>query len=284
MLGVQTVSYAGLLERFELAQQRRGLRRTTIKERDRLLRHFCVHVNPYIATAGDIEQWLDARNLTAKSRATYLSHLGPFFAWMVAEGERPDNPVDKITRPRLPRMLPRPAPDFDLHAGLAQASPRMRCWLLLIAYEGLRCFEVAALCREDILDGQNPPLLRLSDAKGGHQRVLPLNPLVLEALRAYGMPTRGPLFRFTHRRMGGAQITADAVSDLINYHLRKVAASSTAHQFRHSFGSTLYRETRDVFLVQTLMGHADPRSTAGYVAINPLESAVDAINALGCDS
>lgn len=270
-----------LLTRFATAQARRGLRAGTISDRDRLLRRFLHDVNPYEATPGDVEQWLDARRLTNKSRATYLSNLGPFFAWLAAEGERPDNPVDKIARPRLPRLLPRPAPDYDLRVGLEQANPRMRCWLLLAAYEGLRCFEIAALRREDVLDGQEPPLLRLSDAKGGHQRVLPLNPLVLDALRAYGMPNRGPLFRYTQRRKAGAQITAHAVSDYINDHLRRCRAASTAHQFRHQFGSACYRETRDVFLVQTLMGHADPRSTAGYVAINPVESAVEVVTGLG---
>lgn len=270
-----------LLGRFAVAQQRRGLRDSTISDRERLLIRFFRHVDPYEATADDVEQWLDGCHLTNKSRATYLSNLGPFFAWMVADGERDDNPVDKIARPRLPRMLPRPAPAYDLDVALERAGPRMRCWLLLAAYEGLRCFEIAALCREDVLDGQEPPLLRLSDAKGGHQRVLPLNPLVLDALRAYGMPNRGPLFRFTQRRKQGLQITAHAVSDYINDHLRRCQAASTAHQFRHQFGSACYRETRDVFLVQTLMGHADPRSTAGYVAINPVESAVEVVTGLG---
>lgn len=272
-----------LLEGFALAQSRRGLRTNTIHDRDRLLRSFFHSLDPHTTTTGDIEQWLDNRQLVMKSRSVYLSNLAAFFAWMVDEAERDDNPVAKIPRPRLPRTLPRPAPDWALRIGLDAAPPRLRCWLLLAAYQGFRCFEIASLCREDVLDGQDPALIRVSDGKGGHQRVLPLNPLVLDALRAFGMPTRGPIFRFTQRRKNGEQISARAVSDYVNDHLRRNAASATAHQFRHSFGTICYRRTRDPFLVQTLMGHADPRSTAGYVEITPSVDAVDVVTRFGAD-
>lgn len=273
--------YGGLLDGYATAQRRRGLREGTIDQRDRFLRLFFRDVDPYVATAGDVEQWLDGRHLAAKSRSTYLTNLGPFFEWMCGEALRPDNPVVKIVRPRLPRMVPRPAATFDLEQALRSVTPRMRCWLLLAAYEGFRCFEIAGLRREDVLDGQEPPLLRVSDGKGGNQRVLPLNPLVLDALRVHGMPQHGHLFTRTNRPRRGEPLTAKMVSEYTNRHLARCLASSTAHQFRHQFGSVCYRETRDLRLVQELMGHADPRSTAGYVAINPSDDAARVVLALG---
>jgi integrase len=259
-----------LIAGYTLAQKRRGLRDRTIAERQSFLRRFFRDVDPYAATTGDVELWLDACDLAIKSRATYLANLGPFFDWMVDVGKRDDNPVTKIRRPRVPRRVPRPAAPADLERALATADPKMRAWLLLAAYQGLRCCEIAGLRREAILDHETPPALIVEDAKGGHQRVLPLHPKVLDALRDYGLPPRG--FVFPSVRTKGA-LTAHRLSGYINEHLDACGVGVTAHQFRHSFATTVYRLSHDLLMVQALLGHADPRSTAGYAAWDTRDAA-----------
>lgn len=53
----------------------------------------------------------------------------------------------------------------------------------------------------------------------------------------------------------------------------------TLHQLRHRFGTGTYHATRDLRVVQELMGHSSPVTTAGYAAFdNP--DAVAAVQAL----
>jgi len=58
----------------------------------------------------------------------------------------------------------------------------VRCWLLLAAYQGLRCQENAGLKREDVL--YELDLLRVVHGKGGKQRLIPLHPEVRRATMA----------------------------------------------------------------------------------------------------
>ena len=87
---------------------------------------------------------------------------------------------------------------------------------------------------------------------------------VLAELRTAGLPHNGWVFR---RRDGGHGPNAPwTVSHLANQHLADCGADATLHQLRHRFGSSLYKETRDLRLVQDLLGHRSPETTAGYAA------------------
>lgn len=55
--------------------------------------------------------------------------------------------------------------------------------------------------------------------------------------------------------------------------------AATAHQLRHWFGSQLYAKTRDLRMVQEMLGHSSPTTTAIYAAFNPGD-AVDAVQSL----
>ena len=244
------------IEGFTRDQRRRGLAPNTLRARERTLRLF--ERGPGLdATREQIEDWLDGRNLCAKSRAVLLSHLGCFYAWRGG-----DNPVLGIKPPKLHRGLPRPIPDKDLTRALAKATPLLRAWLLLGALEGLRCCERAGLAREDLSESEG--LLRVVEAKGGNERMVPLHPKVLEALRAYGMPASGPLFlnRF-HQR-----VSPGDVSHQIGDHLRSLGANGRAHSLRHWFGTNTLRQVHDVRVVQELLGHKDISSTAIYTAFD----------------
>ena len=75
--------------------------------------------------------------------------------------------------------------------------------LSLAAYAGLRCQEIAGLDREDVLEAKG--LLRVVKGKGGVERIVPLHPEALAALRCLPMPRSGALFSVlvaaaTHRR------------------------------------------------------------------------------------
>jgi site-specific recombinase XerD len=256
-------------------QIRRGLAARTMQERERTLNLLARFVDdtPLVALQReDIELFLDSRPISKRTRGTYLSHLHAFYAWCVDEAWITTDPTVRITRPRMPRVVPRPIGDDDLRLALRVAPPRMRAWLCLAAYEGLRCKEIAGLCREDILDQRDPPLLRIWAGKGDHQAVLPLNPETASALRAFGLPSRGNVFR----NRWGHPLAPKSVSVMANRYLHELGLEATMHQLRHWFGTAVWALTKDMRVTQEMMRHASPATTAGYAAFD-WDSATGAI-------
>jgi len=252
---------AELIKGFERFMKRRGMRPMTIRVRRNALDLASRQLPDGLvcATKGQIEAWLDRRTLSDQSRRCYMSHLKAFYTWAVDDEELPADPMRKIRQPRKRRYVPRPIPTRDLVRALEGADPTMRCWLLLGAYGGFRCVEIAGLDRGDVLEADG--LLRITQGKGGHERVVPLHPEVLTALQALPMPSHGALFR---RPVCRDRWPAGALSHTINDYLHSLGIESTAHTLRHWFGTTIYQLTHDIRLTQELMGHAGPNTTAIY--------------------
>lgn len=259
--------------------RRRNLRPGTIQQRQYALsrlRRRLPSGDLLDATTDDLVAFLD-RHIGPDARATETSHLKGFYSWAHRAGMIDEDPSLEVVRPRIGRRLPRPIPSEDLERAIDEAPDRVRPWLLLAAYCGLRACEVAALRREDVLDGHDPAVLVVADGKGGKQRVVPMPDALLEAFRGWDTPGRGPLFR----KVDGtnAQMPAHLVSQICNRHLHSIGVRQTLHTLRHWYGTTIYQTTTDLRLTQELMGHASPVTTAGYAAWSP-KKAADALRGL----
>ncbi len=65
-----------------------------------------------------------------------------------------------------------------------------------------------------------------------------------------------------------------------NDYLHELGIPDTLHAGRHRFGTRVYAGMPDIRVVQALMGHSDPATTAGYVAYSSVR-AVEAVERLG---
>jgi len=247
----------------------RGLRPATIKaRRGALLRLQRRLPYPLIdAIADDLRLWQERLTLGPHALGTETAHVAEFYKWAARHGHRPDNPADLLPRVKVPPSLPRPISEGDLRMALACAPDRIRPWLVLAGWCGLRAREIALLERADIHDQDIPPTLFVRDGKGGKQRVVPLPASVVAELAGCRLPSRGPVFR----RADGypAAITPARVSKATSDYLHSIGIDATLHQFRHRYATVAYQATHDLLLVQTFMGHESPKTTAGYAKINP---------------
>jgi integrase len=262
-------------------QERRGLLPNSIKKRDDCLKQFARCIAPtelLDVTRADVERFLDARRITNRTRYAWLSHLSGFYQWAIRDDLLTIDPIAKIIRPRLGRSLPRPAATAELRSALVQAPPLYRCWLLLAAYMGLRCQEIAGIRRDDVLDGQVPQLLRITAGKGDKERIIALNPVVLEALVDLPMPRHGWVFT----QADGGPYSPANLSHVFNGFLRDAGVHATAHQLRHWCGTTMYSNTHDLRLVQEVLGHSNPTTTALYTAFDDRAAGV-AVRAMTFD-
>jgi integrase/recombinase XerC len=266
-----------LIRAHHVDQVRRGNLPRSIARRDANLATFVkwLQGKPLLeVTRTDVERFLDARDIGPRTRYGWLSHLHAFYDWAARDELTEHDPTSRIIRPKMRRTLPRPADTDELLSALGDACPKHRCWLLLAAYQGLRCQEIAGLRREDVLEAEG--LLRVAMAKGGNERLLPLHPDVLEALKALPMPRVGWVFR----RPRGGPYGPVALSQEFNRFLRDAGVDATAHHLRHWFGTSLYMDTHDLRLVQEMLGHASPTTTAIYTAFDQ-RAAGEAVRALG---
>lgn len=251
----------------------RNLLPGTIAVRKRYLAKFSRDVGFADATEQRIIGWLGERDITPKTRSMWVSTLSSFYKWAL-KGDNGEpcfprtakdtdfNPAADVPKTRLHPRHPRPIPDADLDKALANATPLMKCWLLLEALAGMRCQEVAGLSREDIVEATNT--IHIVHGKGDRPRWVPLHPDILEALRALPMrDDEGPLWNETPA----------SVSRTINTYLHSLQIRSTAHTLRHWFATNTYRDSRDIILTQNLMGHADMATTAIYAAADQSKSA-----------
>ena len=231
------------------------------------------------ASPADLAAWRAGLTVAGNSVINYASHVTGFYSWAAAQGLIPADPSVGLPLPRLVRGLPRPVGEEVLMEAVTTAPARVRPWLVLAGWAGLRAKEIALLRRERVLDtASQPVILVAADAtKGRHERAVPMSLFVLAELRTAGLPRGGWMFPRRDGQPGPLQ--PHVISHLAGRHLHACGTTVTLHQCRHRFATALYRQTKDLRLVQELLGHADPASTALYAAYDRA-GASDAVEAL----
>lgn len=220
-------------------------------------------------TETDLMTWAESlQPLALASRAVYLSHVRKFYAWCYADHRIPSDPAASLPRPRVPRRKPRPIPEFELAMAVDSAT-RVRAFLVLGAWCGLRAKEIALLRAENIrLNDQPPYILVTAEATKGHQeRIIPLSEFVVAELRSQDLPFKGLCWK----TLDGRPLTPAYVSKLCNRHLRDLGIGETLHQLRHRFGTQAQRSGHDIRITQELLGHRSPVTTAGYAEVADLD-------------
>lgn len=260
---LQAHPYESVWEGWARAMRVRGLDAGTIAGRRGNWRSWMSHVGDHWPDANhrDVEAWLDDRPLGETAMCRAISDLDGFYRWARREELTTANPTDLVERPRVPRRLPRPADEDGIARALAMGRVEDRRAVALMYYAGLRCCEVSGLRWGDVdlVEGWLELL-----GKGKKTRKVPIFP----ALEPYladgaGEPATGHVF--TTRI--GKKATPARVSQLVNDHVRLAGCRFTAHQLRHRFATRMLRKTRNLRLVQVLLGHANVATTQIYTLV-----------------
>jgi integrase/recombinase XerD len=193
------------------------------------------------------------------------------------------------------RTLTRPWPGFDLvrprHIqklpivwslrevrfllGLV-AHPKARMCLQLIYACGLRLTEGTQLQVSDI-EAQRM-LVRVHQGKGGKDRLVPLAPRVLELLREYWQRQRPRPWVFPARD-GSAPLSPTSLQKTFKTVVRRsgIPNDASIHTLRHSYATHLLERGVSLRVIQELLGHRSPRTTARYTHLTP--PTVDVVHA-----
>lgn len=218
------------------------------------------------ATPDDLTDWQSAtsKRVSLSSTATYSSHTRAFYTWAVQAGHLDADPSIRLARTRVPIGRPRPIPIHDLDIALAAADEPLFTWLVLGAFMGLRRGDIAGIRGSDIVEGEVDGEARLfltGIGKGRKSFSLPVPEDVEPILQQHRL--RGPRPLWLTKR--GRPVTRRYVSDVIGDFFVRLGMPWTTHNLRHTFGTLVQRETRDMLQTQVLMRHASLNTTRLYV-------------------
>lgn len=229
---------------------------------------------------GQLRAHLAARRaggLSNVSTARELSAIRSFIAFARAQAGFDQTGAPRLRGPRLKKGLPRPVtPDDAL--GLADIvaeqadkdwiGARDRAVLFLLYGAGMRIAEALSLTAAALPLGDRLTVT----GKGGKQRVVPLLPVVREAVEEYAarcpwpLGARDPLFRGAK----GGRLNQGVVQKSVAKarQVLGLPATATPHALRHSFATHLLGAGADLRSLQELLGHASLGSTQIYTRVD----------------
>lgn len=157
---------------------------------------------------------------------------------------------------------------------LAQPNPRYRtgqrdrCLMQLMLNAGLRASEVLALTVYDV-DWQSGQLT-VRQGKGKKDRTLWLNETVLDDLRRWRARRPAEAQGLLFPTLKGTPLRSNALRAMVKRRGSKAGLAQKdihPHTLRHTFATELYRQTKDIRLVQKALGHSDLTTTMIYTHI-----------------
>lgn len=243
---------------------------TTIKERVILIRRVSRESGcaPEAMTKSHLLAFLSQKTFKDSTRQKYYRDLKAWFSWVVDEEElRDDNPMAKVRKPVAGRQAHRALRTAHVtHLINSRMHARTRTMILLMAYQGLRAFEVAKFRGADI-DLVSKELEVVG--KGGVLSILPLHPIIEAEAARYGSG-----WWFPGRMYGSGEdrttehIVGGSVTRGVGLAMERAGVPGTGHSLRHWHATTLLAEGLDSRITQELMRHASLETTQRYMHVD----------------
>lgn len=222
-----------------------------------------------------------------RGKARKLSSIRAFYKYLYKKGRIGSNPASLVDAPKLhEKAIIRLEPDeivklldlIDSGAGLTDAQKRFHnrtkvrdaAIVTLFLGTGMRISELVGINMDDIDFEQNE--VRIV-RKGGNQDVLVFGREVRGALLEYMVWREGTDAEPGHEKafflsLQKKRITVRAVEQLVKKYAKMAAPLKkiSPHKLRSTYGTSLYRETGDIYLVADVLGHKDVNTTRKHYA------------------
>jgi len=228
----------------------------------------------------DFRAWLAARlneGLSRTSITRAMSALRNLFRFLDRTGRVDNQALAAVKAPRPPKSVPKPLNADDAVALLRRAveiapepwvGARDVAILTLLYGCGLRIDEALSLNQGDAPSGDT----MMITGKGNKERVVPVLPVVIDAVRRYrdvcpySTEADQPLFYGAR----GARLNPGIVQRTMRTLRADLGLPDTVtpHALRHSFATHLLAGGGDLRTIQELLGHASLSTTQRYTDVD----------------
>ncbi len=233
-------------------------------------------------------------NVSNRTRASKLSALRSFFSYAKYAGQIGSDPTKGIPSPKIQPTLAQKFSTEDLRLLFAapdrstQMGVRDLAILKTMYAAGPRVEELVNLDMSHIHDAGGYLRIEIIGGKGGKSRIVTLRTRASQTLREWIL-LRGQIEAdspavFIGLRGKMKRISTRQILNIIKKHAGLVGIASAdafCHKMRSTFATDLYDSGNDkcprcnhpihyvgLLEVQALMGHEDPKTTQGYIAIS----------------
>lgn len=235
--------------------------------------------------------WLINQNYKNESMHMMLAAVKAFYMTATKMGLIKENPSTDVTVPNsyyregvvsfyTPEQMGEVISVFDTEKD-AFIRYRNKLILYLMGVEGLRNVEVHRACVEDVNWDMNIMMVRGKGAKGRMEPIYPCEE-TFELLRNYilSIPVDReikrdgnltPLILSSSHRNDMGRISRNGIRLIMNKALEAANLKHpgySCHVFRHSCGTNLYENTKDLRVVQETLRQKDPKVTARYAHVS----------------
>ena len=216
------------------------------------------------------------REWSPKTIRSSIISMNVFLNWCVKEKIITENPAKEISKPRLPKRIPK-------HLTIEQANHLLdwaKVYPYVYPYEKNRAVGIIAMFMYSGLRFQELRSLKLSDVdfthkvinvslgKGGKDRIVPL----CESLEGYLFPyaqersSINPysIYFFVSKRTNG-KLSDNVIKRLFAKLKVKSKIYFYPHMLRHTFATLMLEGGCDIFSLSKMLGHSDIKTTAIYL-------------------
>lgn len=213
---------------------------------------------------------------SASTVSRFLASLRSYYHYLIAEGLTDANPVTDVKVVREKAKLPQVLSNDEVDLLLDQPRKtdfkglRDKAMLEILYATGIRVSELVSLNIRNV----NLEYGVLSCSNNGKNRIVPIYPAAVEAVRTYLAAAR--VYRINNDdgnalfvNLNGGRLTRQAFWKIIKTYSARagIRKKITPQTLRHSFAAHLLENGADLKSVQEMLGHADISSTQIYVRL-----------------
>jgi integrase/recombinase XerC len=234
-------------------------------------------VSPSEAKAFQIRSWLSGlifQGNTPRSVNRKISSLKSFFHFLEYGNKITENPMDKVSAPRVGKKLPVFVTEENMrvlfeNCDFAEDFPGLRDRLILeILYStGIRLAELVSLTHKNI-DVKSERIK--VKGKGNKERVIPMIKPLVESYQKY-LKAKDELFgagfsEYVFVTNKGKKVYDKFVYRVVNFYLSNhtTVGKRSPHVLRHSFATHMLNQGADINAIKELLGHSSLSATEVY--------------------
>ncbi len=254
------------------------------------VKNYRVDLNQFIDIVGDkdvqaiskvdiakFRMVLQSKKKKSSTIARKLASLNSFFEYLIDMELISSSPVTKSHRPKISQKVPSSLTDDEIKKVLDKAETLMdRLIITLMLTTGLRSSEVLSIKKSDIFierEGKSYQIdfileegIKEGDiafikvkGKGDKERVVPISGKVLNLLISYLQINREEkIFPISYKTLWRRIIKIG----------EKTGIKLHPHKLRHTAATKALQSGAELRVIQELLGHASPLTTARYAKVN----------------